>query len=150
MYYTLGQRQGLGIGGRVDAGDEPWYVVDKDLANNALIVDQGDTDLLLSEELVASKASWVGRPPDGLAEGLRCMAKIRYRQEDQACIVKAGPEETLLVTFDEFQRAVAPGQFVVFYVADRCLGGAVIDQIRKPGQARSAIMRPPSGLAGHG
>ena len=150
IYYTLGQRQGLGIGGRIDSSDDPWYVVDKDIANNALIVDQGDTDLLLSQKLVASKASWIGKPPDGLAEGIRCMAKIRYRQQDQACTVTAGPEDTLLVTFDEFQRAVAPGQFVVFYDADRCLGGAVIDQIDKPRHVPSAIMRPPSDLAGHG
>jgi len=150
IYYTLGQRQGLGIGGRIDSSDDPWYVVDKDIANNALIVDQGDTDLLLSQKLVASKASWIGKPPDGLAEGFRCMAKIRYRQQDQACNVIAGPEDTLLVTFDEFQRAVAPGQFVVFYDADRCLGGAVIDQIDKPRHVPSAIMRPPSDLAGHG
>jgi tRNA-specific 2-thiouridylase len=150
MYYTLGQRQGLGIGGRTDASDDPWYVVDKDIGNNALIVDQGDTDLLLSQKLVASEASWIGEPPTGLAGGYRCMAKIRYRQPDQACTVTAGPEDTLLVAFDESQRAMAPGQFVVFYDEDRCLGGAVIDEIDKPRRAPSAIMRPPGDLAGHG
>jgi len=124
--------------------------VDKDIANNTLIVDQGDTDLLLSQNLVASEASWIGKPPEGLTEGYRCMAKIRYRQKDQPCTVTAGPEDTLLVTFDEPQRAVAPGQYVVFYDADRCLGGAVIDQIDKPRLAPSAIMRPPSDMAGHG
>jgi len=125
-------------------------VVDKDMASNTLIVDQGDTDLLLSEKLLASKASWIGTPPRKLAEGYRCMARIRYRQRDQSCTVVAEPEDALLVTFDDCQRAVAPGQFVVFYAADRCLGGAVIDQIDKPLQAPSAIMRPPGGLAGHG
>jgi tRNA-specific 2-thiouridylase len=150
MYYTLGQRQGLGIGGRIDASDDPWYVVDKDIANNALIVDQGDTELLLSESLVATEASWIGKSPQGLEDGFRCKAKIRYRQKDQVCNVTAGPEDTVLVTFDEFQRAVAPGQFVVFYAADRCLGGAVIDQINKPRHVPSAIMRPPGDLAGHG
>ena len=150
MYYTLGQRQGLGIGGRQDAGDEPWYVVDKQPGDNALIVDQGNTDLLLSDSLVASNASWINGPPAELAGGLRCMTKIRYRQADQACTVENGPDNTLLVRFDTPQRAVAPGQYAVFYVGDGCLGGAVIDQIRKNRVAPSAIMRPPGDLAGHG
>jgi len=150
MYYTLGQRQGLGIGGRKDAGDEPWYVVDKHPASNALIVAQGDTELLLSESLIATDASWIGAAPDDLADGYRCTAKVRYRQADQACSVEARPGNKLLVRFDRAQRAVAPGQFVVFYTAETCLGGAVIDQINKPGDAASAIMRPPSDLAGHG
>jgi tRNA-specific 2-thiouridylase len=128
MYYTLGQRQGLQIGGRKDAGDEPWYVVDKDMQTNALIVAQGETELLLSDALVATDASWIGSPPAGLSEGLRCMAKVRYRQADQACTVNL-LEDTLSVTFDTPQRAVAPGQYVVFYDADRCLGGAAIDRI---------------------
>jgi tRNA-specific 2-thiouridylase len=129
MYYTLGQRQGLGIGGRRDAGDEPWYVVGKQARSNALIVAQGDTDLLLSESLVATAVHWIGSPPAGLADGYRCMAKVRYRQNDQACIVEAGSGGTLQVRFEIPQRAVAPGQYVVFYAVDRCLGGAVIDQI---------------------
>ena len=128
MYYTLGQRQGLQIGGRKDAGDEPWYVVDKDMQTNALIVAQGETELLLSDALVATDASWIGSPPAGLSEGLRCMAKVRYRQADQACTVNL-LEDTLSVAFDTPQRAVAPGQYVVFYDTDRCLGGAVIDRI---------------------
>jgi len=150
MYYTLGQRQGLGIGGRQDAGDEPWYVVDKQPEDNALIVDQGNTDLLLSDSLVATDASWISKPPAELAGGLSCMAKIRYRQADQACTVENGPDKTLQVCFDTPQRAVAPGQYVVFYVGDSCLGGAVIDQIHKKSVAPSAIMRPPGDLAGHG
>ncbi len=128
MYYTLGQRQGLGIGGRRDRGDEPWYVVAKDLENNALIVAQGEHELLFSRCLTASEASWIGRWPDGLDDGLRCNAKIRYRQADQACMVVSLGGDRLDVTFDEPQKAVAPGQFVVFYDGDRCLGGAVIDQ----------------------
>lgn len=129
MYYTLGQRQGLGIGGRQDAGDEPWYVVGKQARSNALIVDQGDTDLLLSESLVATAVHWIGSPPAGLADGYRCMAKVRYRQNDQVCTVETGSGETLRVRFEVPQRAVAPGQYVVFYAGDYCLGGAVIDQI---------------------
>ena len=150
MYYTLGQRQGLGIGGRQDASDEPWYVVDKVAADNALIVAQGDTELLLSDGLHALEASWINGEPDGLASGIHCQAKVRYRQQDQACTVMSGPEGSLSVTFDEPQRAVAPGQYVVFYDGERCLGGAVIDQIHRISDAASAIIRAPGNLAGHG
>jgi tRNA-specific 2-thiouridylase len=150
MYYTLGQRQGLGIGGRQDASDKPWYVVDKVAEENALIVDQGDTDLLLSESLLANSTSWISAAPAGIENGYRCSAKVRYRQRDQACRVQTVPDETLLVHFDSPQRAVAPGQYVVFYAGEICLGGAVIDQINKIDRSGSVIMRPPDGLAGHG
>jgi tRNA-specific 2-thiouridylase len=150
MYYTLGQRRGLGIGGHQDASDEPWYVVDKDPGANALIVAQGNTDLLLSDSLVASEANWINGPPAGLDNGIRGTCKVRYRQEDQDCEVRSGLDGSLLVAFDEPQRAVAPGQYVVFYDGERCLGGAVIDQIGKISDAASAIMRPPGDLAGHG
>jgi tRNA-specific 2-thiouridylase len=127
MYYTLGQRQGLGIGGLRDANDEPWYVVAKDLDNNVLVVDQGDSPLLLSASLMATDASWIGPAPQGLDHGLPCTARIRYRQADQACTVTESPDGDLQVAFATPQRAVAPGQFVVFYAGERCLGGAVID-----------------------
>ena len=133
MYYTLGQRQGLGIGGRRDAGDAPWYVVDKDAARNALIVDQGDTPLLLCDALVAAAPSWIGREPAQLDAGRRCSAKIRYRQRDQGCTVRRALDDRLMVTFDEPQRAAAPGQFIVFYQDDRCLGGAVIEAVGRRG-----------------
>ena len=129
MYYTLGQRQGLGIGGRDDASDAPWYVVDKRMRDNALIVDQGDTELLLSDGLLASKPTWINAAPDALEIGYRCMAKIRYRQADQSCSVQVTAAGELKVRFDTPQRAVAPGQFAVFYQGERCLGGAVIDQL---------------------
>ena len=142
VYYTLGQRQGLGIGGRRDAGEEPWYVVDKDVARNALIVDQGDTPLLLSDELVATGASWIGDAPQGLAAGLRCSARIRYRQADQDCTIRRALDDRLMVAFDEPQRAAAPGQFVVFYQDDRCLGGAVIEAVERCLEADRAEPEP--------
>ena len=129
MYYTLGQRQGLGIGGLKDAADAPWYVVDKDVAANALIVDQGSTDHLLSWTLSASEASWIRGAPEGLDDGCRLAAKVRYRQPDQPCTVTGATGGELKVTFDTPQRAVTPGQYVVFYAGDHCLGGAVIDRV---------------------
>ena len=129
MYYTLGQRQGLGIGGRRDASEAPWYVVDKDVANNVLIVDQGSTDRLMSWSLNATEPSWIGALPAGLGNGVRLAAKVRYRQADQPCTVVSKANGSLEVSFDEPQRAVTPGQFVVFYDGERCLGGAVIDRV---------------------
>lgn len=143
MYYTPGQRQGLGIGGRHDAGEAPWYVVGKDSERNTLIVDQGDSPLLYSDRLLTSPAHWIGTPPRGLASGIRLSAKVRYRQPDQLCWVVADDHGSLEVRFDAPQRAVAPGQFVVFYVGDRCLGGAVIDSAwdaAESGQRRSAAL----------
>jgi len=128
MHYTLGQRQGLGIGGLHDHGEEPWYVVAKDVQSNILVVAQGEHELLFSDWLIATDASWIGAPPFGLDRGLRCKAKIRYRQEDQDCVVTAAADSELEVRFDSPQKAVAPGQFVVFYDGDQCLGGGVIDK----------------------
>ena len=127
MYYTLGQRQGLHIGGIHGRPELPWYVVAKDLDDNALIVAQGEHELLFSEGLTATDASWIGAAPAGLTDGLRCTAKVRYRQSDQDCVVRDLGDGVVDVRFDEKQRAVAPGQFVVFYDGDRCLGGATID-----------------------
>lgn len=128
MYYTLGQRSGLGIGGTKEGGQEPWYVLDKDLANNVLVVGQGhDHPLLFRDGLVASRLDWVDGvgPADG--EALRCAAKTRYRQSDQDCRIRMIGDDRLEVVFDRPQRAVTPGQSVVFYQGDRCLGGGVID-----------------------
>ena len=124
MYYTLGQRNGLGIGGRRGAGGEPWYVVGKDVAANVLYVAQGNANHWLDSRRLRSEApSWVaGRAP---AESFRCTAKTRYRQADQSCTV-AVTETGLDVDFDTPQRAVTPGQSVVFYAGETCLGGAVI------------------------
>jgi tRNA-specific 2-thiouridylase len=129
MYYTLGQRKGLEIGGQKERSEEPWYVVGKNLDDNALIVAQGEHKMLFSDWLIATDTSWIGESPTGLADGLRCRAKVRYRQADQDCVVTALDDDKVEVHFDERQKAVAPGQFVVFYEENRCLGGSVIDQI---------------------
>jgi tRNA-specific 2-thiouridylase len=129
MYYTIGQRQGLGVGGLRGSSGQPWYVVSKDSARNALIVDQGDTHLLMSCGLIAKEPAWVGQAPPRLDRGFECTAKIRYRQEDQRCQVTATGGGALEVRFQDPQRAVAPGQFVVFYADQQCLGGAIIDQL---------------------
>jgi tRNA-specific 2-thiouridylase len=124
MYYTLGQRQGLGIGGRHGAGGDAWYVVGKDVTANVLYVCQGgENRWLQSTRLHADAASWVnGSPP---AASFRCTAKTRYRQHDQGCEVQVVSDQ-LHVRFDEPQRAVTPGQSIVFYDGEVCLGGAVI------------------------
>ncbi|MCP4300959.1 MAG: tRNA 2-thiouridine(34) synthase MnmA, partial [Gammaproteobacteria bacterium] len=129
MYYTLGQRKGLEIGGRKDRNEEPWYVVGKDLEENALIVAQGEHDMLFSDWLIGTDSSWIGSAPAGLGDGLRCCAKVRYRQADQQCVVTALDDDKVRVRFSARQKAVAPGQFVVFYDENRCLGGSVIHEI---------------------
>ncbi|WP_273475627.1 tRNA 2-thiouridine(34) synthase MnmA [Spongiibacter nanhainus] len=125
MYHTIGQRQGLGIGGVRDAGDAPWYVVDKDLQRNVLLVAQGKQHpRLFKGALTASELHWVeGSEPE---LPLRCMAKTRYRQPDQACRLEKS-DEGYTVVFDQPQRAVTPGQSVVFYQDDICLGGGIIE-----------------------
>ncbi|EIL91645.1 tRNA 2-thiouridine(34) synthase MnmA [Rhodanobacter spathiphylli] len=124
MYYTLGQRNGLGIGGRHGAGSEPWYVVGKDVAANVLYVAQGGENRWLhSRRLRSEAATWVdGHAP---AHEFRCTARTRYRQTDQACTVSV-TTGGLDISFDEAQRAVTPGQSVVLYDGEVCLGGAVI------------------------
>jgi tRNA-specific 2-thiouridylase len=126
MYYTLGQRQGLGIGGRKGASEEPWYVLAKDLERNVLVVGQGhDHPMLFHTGLEAGNLSWVhGKAPD---TPVRCSAKIRYRQPDQGCTVEAVDERRIRVVFDRPQRAVTPGQSVVFYQDEECLGGGIIE-----------------------
>jgi tRNA-specific 2-thiouridylase len=130
-YYTLGQRQGLGIGGVRGAPDEPWYVLHKDLGNNVLYVGQGhDHPWLFSRELRASRLSWVsGSAPPA---GSRLNAKTRYRQSDQACEIAAIDGDRMILSFERSQRAVTPGQSVVLYDGDECLGGGVIDWADAP------------------
>ncbi len=129
-FYTLGQRQGLGIGGVKHGGGEhaPWYVARKDLARQALIVVQGhDHPALLARHLVAADASWIaGEPPAAGA----LAAKTRYRQADASCRVEPATEGRFALTFDAPQWAVTPGQSAVLYAGEVCLGGGVIDAAR--------------------
>lgn len=127
MYYTIGQRHGLGIGGKGTGTGEPWFVVGKDLANNVLYVEQGEQHpALYSVGLLASDLHWVsGHAP---AQEFSCTAKFRYRQPDQVVTVRLLPNGGCRVDFDFPQRAITPGQSVVFYDEETCLGGGVIDQ----------------------
>lgn len=128
MYYTLGQRQGLGIGGRAGTKALPWYVVGKDLGRNVLIVAQGhDHPLLFQAVLEAEQVEWLAGTPPG--QSFRCSAKIRYRQPDQPCRVEQIDSDRFRVVFDQPQRAVTPGQSVVFYAGELTLGGGVITAV---------------------
>ncbi|KYK74958.1 thiouridylase [Aggregatibacter actinomycetemcomitans serotype e str. SA2149] len=127
MYHTLGQRKGLGIGGVKGAGEDAWYVVEKDLINNELIVAQGhDHSALLSTGLIAQQLHWVDCLP--IRAPLRCTVKTRYRQTDVPCIIEPIDDETIKVIFDEPQIAVTPGQSAVFYLDEICLGGGIIEK----------------------
>lgn len=126
MYYTLGQRKGLGIGGRSDGTGESWFVVGKDLKRNLLIVQQGEHDELFSLSLDAERINWIaGAPPKG---EFACTAKFRYRQPDQGVRVSVNGAG-IHAAFDKPQRAVTPGQWVVLYDGDVCLGGGPIDVV---------------------
>jgi tRNA-specific 2-thiouridylase len=132
MYHTIGQRQGLGIGGRRDGEGEPWYVVAKDLARNRLLVVQGhDHPALLSERLVATDLNWIGgsAPHRHWVYG----AKTRYRQKDAPCTISELAVQRCTVDFAEPQWAVTPGQSVVLYESRVCLGGGIIESSAQPG-----------------
>ena len=125
MYHTLGQRQGLGIGGLAGYPDEPWFVAGKDLERNILIAVQGKNHpLLFKDWLTTEQVFWVNNEPE---LPLRCTAKVRYRQEDQPCLIERDGTQ-YRITFDTPQRAITPGQSVVFYLGETCLGGGVIEQ----------------------
>ena len=124
MYYTIGQRRGLGIGGGHGQSNLPWFVADKDLENNHLIVVQGDDHPLLHHQaLIADQLHWTaGHPPRQQA----LKAKIRYRQQEQPCRIVPLAENRLAVFFDRPERAVPRGQSIVFYHEEECLGGGII------------------------
>jgi tRNA-specific 2-thiouridylase len=128
MFYTLGQRQGLGIGGKAAAQEAAWYVLAKQLDTNQLVVGQGhDHPMLQRSCLEAHDVHWVhGTPPQ---KTFRCTAKIRYRQQDQAVTVKVLEHGHIRAEFDEPVRAATPGQSLVLYNGDVCLGGGVISDL---------------------
>ena len=126
MYHTIGQRQGLGIGGVKGGSEEPWYVVGKDIDNNILRVGQGTNNpKLFKDKLELGEIHWVSGIPPVLP--LLCLAKIRYRQADQHCLVSMHSGDRFIVSFEQPQRAITPGQSVVFYLDDECLGGGIIE-----------------------
>lgn len=137
MYYTLGQRQGLGIGGRKGSSGEPWFVVGKDLAHNVLLVAQGEHPLLYSDQLEAARLHWTRG--DAPSAPLRCAAKTRYRQPDQACTLEWVEGDRCRVSFDQPQRAVTPGQSVVFYRDEECLGGGIIETTASQQQLKQRV-----------
>jgi len=125
MYYTLGQRQGLGIGGRADSDGRPWYVAGKDLGRNRLIAVQGhDHPLLLSRSIAAIRLSWTVEPPP---PGTRCTVKTRYRQADTPCRIVEIAVDHCLLACDVPQWAATPGQSAVLYDGEICLGGGIIE-----------------------
>ncbi len=129
MYYTLGQRKGLGIGGlNFSESEEPWYVIGKRIKENVLVIVQGHNHpLLFSSKLEAIEVNWISGELPSLP--LKCSAKTRYRQIDQDCIITPVERDRYTVEFIQAQRAVTPGQYVVFYDGDNCLGGGVIDKV---------------------
>ena len=126
IYYTLGQRKGLNIGGKSDGNGKRWFVVDKNVKENKLIVSQGEPDELFSNGLVTYKVNWI--PFEPKEKEFECFAKFRYRQPDQKVKVKIESDK-VTVNFIEKQRAVTPGQYVVFYDEVNCLGGGVIEEV---------------------
>ncbi len=129
MYYTIGQRKGIGIGNSKEGTGEPWFVVDKNLETNELIVTQGDKSVLYSKGLIATDFNFINM--EDMEFPLECTVKFRYRQSDSKAVIKKLSDEKYEVLFDEPQKAVTPGQIVVAYKGEVCLGGGVIDEIIK-------------------
>lgn len=126
MFYTLGQRRGLNIGGKHGGNGKRWFVYDKNVKDNILYVSQGEDDRLYSKSLVTYKVNWIPNTPK--EKEFECFAKFRYRQPDQKVKVNI-EKDRVLVTFAEPQRAVTPGQYVVFYTETNCLGGGIIEEV---------------------
>ncbi len=127
MFYTIGQRKGIGIGGGFGKKEKPWYVAEKDLKSNQLIIVQGrNHPLLHSRKLFAGKLHWIGETPP--ENGFNCMAKIRYRQIDQSCQLTLEKDNSCIVSFEKDQFAITPGQSIVFFSGEECLGGGIIEK----------------------
>lgn len=127
MFYTLGQRKGIGIGGQKDAAESPWYVIEKDLLKNELIIGQGHHHpKLMHQSLRCHQLHWVTKAP---ADSFTCEAKTRYRQKQEACRVVKITADEYQVDFIDLQWAMTPGQSVVFYQGQQCLGGGIITEI---------------------
>lgn len=128
MYYTLGQRRGLNIGGKSGASGGRWFVVDKDIKNNIIYVTQGEVEKLFSRGLVASGFNWITSIPTSTFD---CYAKFRHRQPDQKVTVTVLSDTDIKIDFEKKQRAITPGQYAVLYKKENdeieCLGGGVID-----------------------
>ena len=134
MFYTIGQRQGLGIGGRKTSTGEPWYVAGKEIEHNILRVVQGvNHPALFRPALRASQLHWISAEPPPAS--MTCRARIRHQQLLQACTVRIENQAACTVRFEQPQRAIAPGQSVVFYDNDECLGGGIIDEALPDGYA---------------
>ncbi len=129
MYYTIGQRKGIGIGNTKEGTGEPWFVVDKDLEKNELVVTQGDNSVLYSKGLIGTNFNFINK--DEITFPLRCTVKYRYRQDDSKAVINKLNENEYEVIFDKPQKAVTLGQIVVAYNGEKCLGGGVIDKIIK-------------------
>lgn len=129
--YTIGQRKGLGIGGGFGTSGECWFVTGKDAKTNTLFVAQGNDDLLYSDSLVSKRFNWL---VPQTKKQFECTAKFRYRQTEQKVVVQILDDASVSVVFDNKQRAITPGQFVVLYDGDICLGGGRIDEVIKNGE----------------
>ena len=130
MFHTVGQRKGLGIGGLKDSSDEPWFVVEKQLDSNTLLVAQGHNHpAIFAKGLNAVDCHWITRQPT--EKQFSCTARTRHRQKDEPCKVQVNEDDTCKVMFDQPMRAIAPGQYVVFYDDEVCLGGGVIESAIK-------------------
>ena len=125
MYYTIGQRRGLNIGGQKGDDGSRWFVIEKDLKNNILYVAHGQEDRLYSKGLIMNSVNWIPFEPE--KKDFKCTGKFRYRQPEQGCTVHIR-DGVVEVEFDEKQRAITEGQFAVFYDGDKCIGGGVIEK----------------------